>query len=179
MVNLVIRPKHLRDATSDALMTRECATCNKLGDVTKYVLCDACGEHYHLGCVGLSRLPIGFWYCGGCLQEIAAGHLRDVTVDLPLMTYLFQGLLPSDDCEATRVLSASHFLYVHHHDLIISGKTGPRVIPAIAERYEILLHYHRLQHCHGEKLYQTLSRNFFWRGLRTDCCEFVTACRTC
>ena len=127
-------------------MSRKCAICQQLGNTTRYILCDVCGEHFHLECCGLRKLPLGFWYCPECLMSIAVGSLRDVTADLPLMRYLFQGKLPADDEEAHWVIAASRFLCVAGRDLIINGRDGDRVVPAITELYELLDSYHRLNH---------------------------------
>lgn len=131
-------------------MSRKCAICQQLGDTTCYILCDAFGEHFCLECCGLHELPVGLWYCTKCLVSIAAGSLWDVTADLPLMRYLFQGKLPADDEEAHWVIAASRFLCVAGRDLIINGRDGDRVVPAITKRYELLDSCHCLNHCHGE-----------------------------
>lgn len=76
------------------------------------ILCDCCNTCFHLACVNLPQLPVGFWYCEDCTLAIAEGHLRDLTVDTPLMHWMFhkehlEGLLEEDK---GRVERASEFL---------------------------------------------------------------------
>lgn len=49
-------------------------------------------------------------------------------------------------------------------------------MPAIVERQAVLRDYHEMSACaSGDRLYLVVRRDFFWKGLRQDCLEFVAA----
>lgn len=76
------------------------------------ILCDICNSCYHLRCVELTALPVGFWFCDNCAELVRTGHFKDLTTDTALMTWVFTGLHLegiSDDCKE-RVCRASSFL---------------------------------------------------------------------
>lgn len=45
------------------------------------ILCEACGQFYHLSCVGLKETPSGHWHCDKCpsVQERAPQAVRAVS----------------------------------------------------------------------------------------------------
>ena len=58
------------------------------------MVCDGCRSVTHVACANLTCLPVGFWYCENCTKRITSGEWRDVTVDLPLMAYVFERAPP-------------------------------------------------------------------------------------
>lgn len=95
------------------------------------------------------------------------------------MNFIFNGVEPTNQAEKDRVTSASRYLQAVGDELHISGTEGWRIVPPIAERWVILYRYHNLNHCHAEQLYTTVKKTFYWRHLRTDCINIVSACRAC
>jgi hypothetical protein len=71
---------------------------------------------------------------------ITTGHFKDVTTDVTLMYYVFNGKLLEDSSvtDKTRVLAAAKIFLVRDGKLYITGKLGWREVPAIAERYNII-----------------------------------------
>ena len=149
--------------------------------MSEEVLCDVCNSCFHLQCVGLPSLPHGFWYCEDCTAQIAKGHMRDITTDVHLMKYLFEGTLVeglTDDC-VTRVTKASEFLRVYQGVLYIFSKEGWRQVPAIADRFYIIEQLHGLAHIHADKMYLSLKGLYYWKGMRQDCTLYCNNCRAC
>ena len=95
--------------SDEDLAHRPCVRCLCTCAPTSMLVCDACKEVTCLTCCGLATVPRGFWYCATCEHKIARGELRDITVDQPLMQYVFEGIPPPGDHMA-RVSAAARFL---------------------------------------------------------------------
>ncbi|AES95347.1 putative histone acetyltransferase chromatin regulator PHD family [Medicago truncatula] len=52
---------------SEAKNDNVCSICGFGGDLA---LCDRCPSAFHLGCLGLNRVPIGEWFCPTCCCKI-------------------------------------------------------------------------------------------------------------
>lgn len=59
------------------------------------------------------------------------------------------------------------------------GKSGWRVIPAIADRWSVLDEYHSLGHLATDRLYVTVAKRYYWAGMRSDCAAFCAQCLGC
>jgi len=55
------------EANSEANNDNVCSICDFGGDL---VLCDRCPSAFHLGCLGLDRVPDGDWFCPTCSCKI-------------------------------------------------------------------------------------------------------------
>ncbi|AES82199.1 putative histone acetyltransferase chromatin regulator PHD family [Medicago truncatula] len=55
------------EANSEANNDNVCSICGFGGDL---VLCDRCPSAFHLGCLGLDRVPDGDWFCPTCCCKI-------------------------------------------------------------------------------------------------------------
>ena len=53
----------LRNSEADNIT---CDTCNKGDNPQKLILCDGCDAGHHTFCIGLSRVPLGQWFCKKC-----------------------------------------------------------------------------------------------------------------
>mmetsp|Transcript_32798 Transcript_32798/g.68981 ORF Transcript_32798/g.68981 Transcript_32798/m.68981 type:complete len:1630 (-) Transcript_32798:512-5401(-) len=64
------------------------ATCSKClkkeqpNDMDEILLCDGCDLEIHMSCAGLTKIPIGDWLCGSCLDVLDA-RKKSFTVDCP------------------------------------------------------------------------------------------------
>ena len=46
-----------------------CMCCGRVDDEATFVLCDACPNGGHLACLGLERVPTGYWSCAVCASR--------------------------------------------------------------------------------------------------------------
>ena len=60
------------------------------------------------------------------------------------------------------------------------GKEGPRRVPAVCRRRQLLENAHvNLKHCDARTLFVTMRREFWWPQLRIDCVRVVGVCLGC
>lgn len=107
----------------------------------------------------------------------------DTTLDQPVLTYLDSRTLPDSPSpgEKKRIRSrASGFFY--QDDRLYnkpSKRYGPRKVPAIADRAELVRQAHdQLGHA-GEQRTRHLLRQYWWRGMVQQVKEYVRSCTAC
>ncbi len=81
--------------------------------------------------------------------------------------------------EQQRIEKAAKFLGMYNSSLRVQCKDGWREIHPIADRYYILRGLHDISHCHADKLYISVRKNFFWKGMRHDCHTITEQCAAC
>ena len=74
-----------------------CKECQSLQAEQDMVICDGCGECWHLECAEETQQPTphdGPWVCLDCRGRISGSGCPDVTLDFGLTDYLWLGRLP-------------------------------------------------------------------------------------
>lgn len=70
------------------------------------VICDRCSETFHEACANLKgTTPVrpGPWYCFRCRGQLFLSGFDDPIEDVNLLDFLFGGVLPATEEEASRV----------------------------------------------------------------------------
>ena len=58
-------------------------------------LCDYCGKGYHRKCMSVRiEYTKRFWYCDKCSNEIKLMTNPEITLDLEVLDYLYEGQIP-------------------------------------------------------------------------------------
>ena len=121
-----------------------------------------------------SRLSSCPWYCAGCQIKLAGS--RDITLDMVLLRYLCDSVLPDDDQTRERILAASSFvswtdsrLWIRSDQLsnkvqIPPIRLRPQIIEALAQATGVPS---------GDRLYQLLRQAYWWRGMRLACMRYA------
>ena len=101
----------------------------------------------------------------------------------PLMTYLRDGTVPTDETTARKVISqAPQFTIVEDILYILDSKQRGRLRIVVPDhlRHEIMKEYHAGEmagHFLGLRLYKTLERRWWWQGMYTD--SMAKSCPQC
>ena len=80
----------------NASTPRCCMRCSKVIEGEEPLWCHGCGGHAHRGCVKKQPLSRGPWHCGKCRGKFRRAGRRDVTLDVALLAYLVDAVLPGD-----------------------------------------------------------------------------------
>ena len=110
------------------------------------------------------------------------GNEQNKDPDLkPLISYLKDGTLPSDDAVSRKVVSQApqftlfqDILYI----LDVKRKDRLRVVVPAHLKQGILTEHHSGEmagHFSGPRLYKTLERRWWWQGMYTDACQELPA----
>lgn len=99
--------------------------------------------------------------------------MADITLDPPLMAYLFDGVIPRSPAVLERCARTSRWLRVDAAmgDLVMVQSDGRRRwVPLIGEREGLLRRVHaEMAYCSGQRLHQRILASYYWNGLKRDC----------
>ena len=69
-ISLPRHPFYVEDESSVVFLDDvPCMCCGRVDDEATFVLCDACPNGGHLACLGLERVPTGYWSCAVCASR--------------------------------------------------------------------------------------------------------------
>ncbi|KAK0413959.1 hypothetical protein QR680_007081 [Steinernema hermaphroditum] len=100
-----------------------------------------------------------------------------------LINYLDDGSLPTDVDESSKVveMSASYSTDENHLYFVDTNGNKKKVVPKTA-RQALLQEIHAGTvgvHASAPKLYDSLAREYYWKGMRKTCEDLCIACETC
>ena len=98
-------------------------------------MCGGCSRSFHAAYIDLTEVPRGPYYCADCLAEYESRGIVDITLDRPLMAYLYDGIIPTSPAELEMCARTSRWLKVDlMGDLVMTQVDGrQRVVPLIGE----------------------------------------------
>jgi len=111
-------------------------------------------------------------------------ELRDLQASDPLYCRVIRKLKgnPENSRDVSELLAYGGMFRISRSGLLVHvHKNGSeRVVAPPKARYRIFLHFHHmLAHFSRDKMYEEISRRFFWRGMARDIEDFVKACVLC
>ena len=113
---------------------------------------------------------------------IAARQEQDPSL-VPIRHYLRDGLLPSNEKEAQRLILEHPCYSLIDGVLYRIWKDGTlRLVPPVNDRQMLFLEAHAGRfggHLREHKVHSQLSRHYWWEGMRRDIASWCHACETC
>ena len=92
--------------------TTHCSHCGNATDTREVLVCGGCQRTFHAQCVGFDTVPWAPFYCPECRYDYERASITDVTLDRPLMAYLFDGVIPYSPAILERCARTSRWLTV-------------------------------------------------------------------
>ena len=121
--------------------------CSKYTDESHLLLCDLCSRGFHVGCVGLTNIPTGSFYCNDCEGYIIEANASGVPLDPTINLELWESLRnPNQIIEGLSIHTLEQLLeYEAHGDkLYKKGQGEIFYVPTIGERELLTKHLHYL-----------------------------------
>ena len=172
----------LPKSSSPSYEELDCEICGSKEFGEEMLICDNCDKGYHMGCLSppLIELPTEEkWTCKCCIR---ASKL-DVTEDIDLLYYLRTGShTPNLDLNNRKRVSARAKRYtemdgkLHFND---NKKFGPRPIPPVEDREDIIKSMHDLGHFAVRRSANLVQERYYWPGIFEDTSKFVRNCEEC
>lgn len=75
-------------------------------------MCGGCQRTFHVGCAGFLEVPRAPFYCSECRYDYERASVADITLDQPLMAYLYDGVIPRSPAVLERCARTSRWLTV-------------------------------------------------------------------
>ena len=63
------------ETNDEELQAKPCIICGQSDYVESTLVCDLCRNVAHVNCLGLTSVPLGFWYCLACCECIEKGEV--------------------------------------------------------------------------------------------------------
>ena len=98
-----------------------------------------------------------------------------MSLDESLLRYLAHREEPHDPGEARRVLRAAEFVSMCEAGKLwmsTPGLKGWREVPPISKRRRLVeVTFRQCAYPSGERLYECLKEQYYWVGMKADCCQ--------
>ena len=71
-----------------------CKLCNSPQEDSPMLICNYCGDAYHMDCIQLTEVPKGLWYCDPCLVKLNELADKEALYDKKLFDFLSRNYIP-------------------------------------------------------------------------------------
>jgi hypothetical protein len=190
-----------RQAELDAVA---CTICHDTAGHDNMVICESCQRCFHLRCLTppACSVPQGDWFCPGCqpMLQVSDELLMpdtplcyrngDIYLDLPLMSYVYKGTMPSDPATARRVAERAQRdirkQAMEPYWPIIRYKPREQpdrwvLCPPVYFRWDLIRVFHSdlLAHSGVEQTLAAMHQHLHWPGIKADIASYIKCCDSC